>query len=64
MIAHAWRKPSASGRVGRVALRPFRVAPVQLGLDERNDIEAVDPDVADLPVDVDILQPSRAAPRR
>jgi hypothetical protein len=50
-------------RVGRVELRPFRVAPVQLGLDERHDIDAVDPDVADLAVDVDILQP-RAAQRR
>lgn len=49
--------------VGRVELRPFRVAPVQLGLHERHDVDAIDPDVADLAVDVDILEP-RAAHRR
>jgi hypothetical protein len=31
-----------------------------LGLDERHDLDAVDPDVADLAVDVDILQPRPA----
>ena len=61
MIAHASRKPSASAGS---SLAAFRVAPVQLGLDERPDVDAVDPDVADLAVDVDIFTATRRAASR
>jgi hypothetical protein len=42
-------------RGGWVELSALRVAPVELGLDERTNVDAVDPDVADLAVDVDVV---------
>ena len=52
-IDHASLNPSTSDRSH---LRPFRVAPVQLRLDERGDVDAVDDDRVEITGDVDVVQ--------
>ena len=43
-------------RVGGAHERPLRVAPVQLGLDEGCDVDAVDAHVQELAADLDVGQ--------
>ena len=45
-----------SGRVGRPHLGPAGLAPVELGLDQRRDVDAVDRHVLEVSGDVDIGQ--------
>ena len=51
---------AVAGGVGRAHLGPVGVPPVELGLDERRDVDAVDADVLDVAGDVDVLEPDVA----
>jgi hypothetical protein len=60
-LEHRPRLAEAVGGIG-AHLHPLGHAPVELGLDERDDIDAVDHQIAELAIDVDVEQFDAAHP--
>src|SRR5262245_3517928 len=56
-------RPAKAVRVARAHLRPVRVQAVELRVDERRDVDAVDAHVPDVTVDVEVPKVDTAQPR-